>query len=288
MLHKIKSLSFILFFFIIVGCGTEVPPDNEKKLRITAIPDENPTELLRKATPLMKYLERETGLEVEFFPVTDYSAAVEALVNRKVDLAWYGGFTFVQAFQRSGGNIVPIVQREEDSKFRSVFITSDPSIKSLNDLNGVTFSFGSQSSTSGHLMPRTFLQAAGVDPESDFKKIAYSGAHDATVASVGSGKVQAGALNQKVWEKLKNENRVPKGTRVFFTTPNYFDYNWTVHKKVNKETIKNITDAFLKLDNEIESDRVILELQRATKFIPTNVKNYEDIEKAAKKAGLLN
>ena len=288
MLHKIKSLSFILFFFIIVGCGTEVPPDNEKKLRITAIPDENPTELLRKATPLMKYLERETGLEVEFFPVTDYSAAVEALVNRKVDLAWYGGFTFVQAFQRSGGNVVPIVQREEDSKFRSVFITSDPSIKSLNDLNGVTFSFGSQSSTSGHLMPRTFLQAAGVDPESDFKKIAYSGAHDATVASVGSGKVQAGALNQKVWEKLKNENRVPKGTRVFFTTPNYFDYNWTVHKKVNKETIKNITDAFLKLDNEIESDRVILELQRATKFIPTNVKNYEDIEKAAKKAGLLN
>ena len=87
----------------------------------------------------MKYLERETGLEVEFFPVTDYSAAVEALVNRKVDLAWYGGFTFVQAFQRSGGNVVPIVQREEDSKFRSVFITSDPSIKSLNDLNDVTF-----------------------------------------------------------------------------------------------------------------------------------------------------
>ena len=288
MLNKIKSLSFLLFFFIIVGCGTEVPPDNEIKLRITAIPDENPTELLRKATPLMKYLERETGLEVEFFPVTDYSAAVEALVNRKVDLAWYGGFTFVQAFQRSGGNVVPIVQREEDSKFRSVFITSDPSIKSLNDLNDVTFSFGSQSSTSGHLMPRTFLQGAGVNPESDFKKIAYSGAHDATVASVGSGKVQAGALNQKVWEKLKNENRVPKGTRVFLTTPNYFDYNWTVHKEVNKETIKNITDAFLKLDNEIESDRVILELQRATKFIPTNVKNYEDIEKAAKKAGLLN
>ena len=288
MLNKIKPLSVLLIFFIIVGCGTEVPPDNEKKLRITAIPDENPTELLRKATPLMKYLERETGLEVEFFPVTDYSAAVEALVNRKVDLAWYGGFTFVQAFQRSGGNVVPIVQREEDSKFRSVFITSDPSIKSLNDLNDVTFSFGSQSSTSGHLMPRTFLQAAGVNPESDFKKIAYSGAHDATVASVGSGKVQAGALNQKVWEKLKNENRVPKGTRVFFTTPNYFDYNWTVHKEVNKETIKNITDAFLKLDNEIESDRVILELQRATKFIPTNVKNYEDIEKAAKKAGLLN
>ena len=288
MLHKIKLLSLLLFSFIFVGCGTEVPPDNEKTLRITAIPDENPTELLRKATPLMKYLEKETGLEVEFFPVTDYSAAVEALVNRKVDLAWYGGFTFVQAFQRSGGNVVPIVQREEDSKFRSVFITSDPSIKSLNDLNDVTFSFGSQSSTSGHLMPRTFLQAAGVNPESDFKKIAYSGAHDATVASVGSGKVQAGALNQKVWEKLKNENRVPKGTRVFFTTPNYFDYNWTVHKEVNKETIKNITDAFLKLDNEVESDRVILELQRATKFIPTNVKNYEDIEKAAKEADLLN
>ena len=113
-----------------------------------------------------------------------YAAAVEALANRKVDLAWFGGFTFVQAQIRSGGKAVPIVQREEDEKFRSVFITSDPAIKQLSDLKGKDVSFGSQSSTSGHLMPRSFLLQAGVDPDKDFRRVAYSGAHDATIAAV--------------------------------------------------------------------------------------------------------
>src|SRR3990167_4097574 len=122
--------------------------------KVTAIPDESPTELARKAAPLVKYLEKTLGRPVEFTPVTDYAASVEALVNKQVDMAWYGGFTFVQANVRSGGKVVPLVQREEDEKFRSVFITSDPSIKTLADLKGKNVSFGSQSSTSGHLMPR--------------------------------------------------------------------------------------------------------------------------------------
>ena len=191
-----KTIVAVLGVAFVVSCG--VQDKSEDTFKITAIPDEAPTELLRKAEPLIEHLERETGLDIEFIPVTDYAAAVEALVNRKVDMAWYGGFTFVQAKIRSDNKVIPIIQRAEDEKFQSVFITSDPTIKTLSDLKGVTFSFGSQSSTSGHLMPRTFLAVAGLNPEDDFKRIAYSGAHDATVASVGSGKVQAGALNIKV------------------------------------------------------------------------------------------
>src|SRR5512134_405525 len=95
---------------------------------ITAIPNESPTELASKAAPLINYLERQLGMKVEWTPVTDYAASVEALVNRKVDMAWFGGFTFVQANVRSGGKMIPLVQREEDEKFRSVFISSDPAI----------------------------------------------------------------------------------------------------------------------------------------------------------------
>src|SRR5450830_475357 len=98
----------------------------QQVLRVTAFPDESPTELARKAAPLIKYLETQLGVKVEYAPVTDYAAAVETLVNRKVDLAWFGGFTFVQANARSGGKIIPLVQREEDTRFRSVFITTDP------------------------------------------------------------------------------------------------------------------------------------------------------------------
>lgn len=256
--------------------------------RITAIPDESPTELARKAEPLVKYLESKLGVKVEYTPVTDYAAAVEALVNKKVDMAWFGGFTFVQAHHRSGGKVIPIVQREEDEKFRSVFITTDPSIKALSDLKGKDVSFGSQSSTSGHLMPRSFLLQAGLDPDKDFKRVAYSGAHDATVAAVASGKVHAGALNISVWEKLVADKKVDADkVRVFYTTPPYYDYNWTVHAEMPAATREKLTAALLALTKNDVQGKAVLDLQRATRFIPSKVENYKGIEAAARSASLL-
>ena len=256
--------------------------------RVTAIPDESPTELARKAAPLVKFLEKTLGVKVEFTPVTDYAASVEALVNKQVDLAWYGGFTFVQANVRSGGKAVPLVQREEDEKFRSVFITSDPTIKTLADLKGKNVSFGAQSSTSGHLMPRSYLLQANIDPDKDFKRVAYSGAHDATIAAVAAGKVEAGALNISVWEKFVAEGKVDTTkVRVFYTTPGYFDYNWTVHADMPAAQQEKLTKAFLSLDRNTPEGKEILDLQRATRFIPTKAENYKGIEQAARSAGLL-
>ena len=260
----------------------------QQVFRITAIPDESPTELARKAGPLLKYLEAQLGMKVEFTPVTDYAAAVEVLVNKKVDMAWFGGFTFVQAHVRSGGKVLPLIQREEDEKFRSVFITTDPSIKSLADLKGKDVSFGSQSSTSGHLMPRSFLLDAGINPDKDFKRIAYSGAHDATIAAVASGKVQAGALNISVWEKFIADKKVdPNQVRVFFTTPGYYDYNWTVHADMPAALREKLSKAMLALSKATPEGKEILELQRATRFVPSKVENYKGIEAAARSAGLL-
>ncbi|MEK8025321.1 putative selenate ABC transporter substrate-binding protein [Pseudaquabacterium rugosum] len=257
-------------------------------LRVTAIPDESPTELARKAAPLMKYLEGKLGLKVEYTPVTDYAASVEALVNRKVDLAWFGGFTFVQAHVRSGGKVIPLVQREEDEKFRSVFITTDAAIRTLADLKGKDVSFGSQSSTSGHLMPRSFLLQAGLNPESDFRRVAYSGAHDATIAAVAAGKVQAGALNISVWDKFVAEKKVDLSkVRVFYTTPPYYDYNWTVHADMPAALREKLSQAFLTLGKDTAEGQEILALQRATRFVPTQAANYKGIEAAAKSAGLL-
>jgi phosphonate transport system substrate-binding protein len=256
--------------------------------KVTAIPDESPTELARKAAPLVKYLEKTLGMKVEFTPVTDYAASVEALANKQVDLAWYGGFTFVQANIRSGGKAIPLVQREEDEKFRSVFISSDPSVKSLADLKGKNVSFGSQSSTSGHLMPRAFLLEAKIDPDKDFKRVAYSGAHDATIAAVAAGKVEGGALNISVWEKFVAEKKVDTDkVKVIYTTPGYFDYNWTVHADMDAAMKKKIVDAFVGLNANDAVGKEILGLQRATKFVPTKVSNYAGIEAAAKNAGLI-
>ena len=257
-------------------------------LRVSAIPDEAPTELQRKFAPLGKYLEAQTGMKVVFTPVSDYAAVVESLATKKIDLAWLGGFTFIQAKIRTNGTAIPIAQREEDAKFTSKFITADPAIKTLADLKGKTFAFGAPSSTSGSLMPRFFLQQAGLNPEKDFKNVAYSGAHDATVAFVAAGKAEAGVLNASVWEKMVEAKKVDTDkVHVFSTTPPYFDYNWTVRGDLDPVIVKKLTEAFLKLDPSNPEQKEILNLQRASKFVPTKKENYDGIEKAAHSAGLL-
>ena len=254
-------------------------------LRVSAIPDETPTELQRKVKPLGEYLAKATGLKVEFTPVTDYAASVEGLINKKLDMVWFGGFTFVQANVRSKGQVTPLVQRAEDEKFRSVFITTDKDINKLEDLKGKTLSFGSESSTSGHLMPRSYLLAAKINPDTDLKRIAFSGAHDATVAAVAGGKVDAGALNISVWEKLvgREEGR-PDRVRVFYTTPGYYDYNWT--RALGHEPGAQEEDhRRLPRARQVHAEgKEILDLQRASKFIPTKAENYRRIEAAARNA----
>jgi phosphonate transport system substrate-binding protein len=273
---------------LVLTLGSQPPARAETVLRVSAIPDEAPTELQRKFKPLGAYLSERIGRPVEFVPVTDYAASVEALVNGKVDLVWFGGFTFVQASLRSKGGVEPLVQRAEDEVFRSVFVTStDSGIQTLGDLKGKTFSFGSPSSTSGHLMPRSFLLEAGIDPDRDLR-VSFSGAHDATALAVAGGKVAAGALNVKVWEKMVEERRLdPDRVRVFYTTPPYYDYNWTVRKDMDPALRQGILDAFLALTPDDPVGKAILALQRASRFVPTRAENYAAIEAAARNAGLL-
>lgn len=258
-------------------------------LRVSAIPDEAPTELQRKFKPLGEYLARETGLDVRFTPVSDYAAVVEGLAAKKIDLAWLGGFTYVQAKLRSNGGVLPVVQRVEDERFISKFIVpNDSSIRTLAELKGKNFAFGSPSSTSGHLMPRHFLLKESINPDADFRNVAFSGAHDATVAFVASGKADGGVLNASVMDKLIEKGDAnAKRVRVIAVTPPYHDYNWTVRPGMDPILIKKIADAFLKLDPSNPEHKELMDLQRASRFVETRPANYDKIESAARDAGLL-
>ncbi|MDZ4334692.1 MAG: putative selenate ABC transporter substrate-binding protein [Pseudomonas sp.] len=256
-------------------------------LRVSAIPDEAPTELLRKFKPLGAYLEQQLGMKVEFTPVADYPAVVEALATDRLDLAWLGGFTFVQVRLKTG-NAIPLVQREQDAQFTSKFITANPDVTSLADLKGKTFAFGSVSSTSGSLMPRYFMLQDGIKPESHFSRVGYSGAHDATAAWVQAGKVDGGVLNASVWDKLVASGKVDSNkVKVFATTPTYFDYNWTVRGTLDPALAEKIKAAFLALDPANPEHKAILDLQAASRFIETSPENYKGIEDAARAADLL-
>jgi len=279
----------IRFFGLLLIASSAGAGEIPGVLRVSAIPDEQPNELLRIYTPFADYLARELGIQVRFTPVVDYAATVEGLAAKKLDLVWYGGFTSVQAVRRTNGNAKRLVLRQEDSEFKSVFITQpERGIGTLADLKGKTFAFGSVSSTSGHLMPRYFLLKHGIIPERDLKQLAYSGAHDATALWVQAGKVDAGVLNFLVWEKLVQTGRVdPARVAVFWTTPPYVDYVWTVRGNLDKGLQEKIATAFLKLDYGNPEHRRLLDLHRTKKYIRAYDEDWKGIEEAAIAAGLL-
>jgi phosphonate transport system substrate-binding protein len=259
-------------------------------LKVSAIPDENPNELLRIYTPFAEHLAKQIGMKVQFIPVVDYAATVEGLAAKKLDLVWYGGFTSVQAVRRTEGKATRLVMRGEDAEFKSVFVARpDSPIKTLADLKGKTFAFGSVSSTSGHLMPRFFLLKNGINPDRDFgQKPAFSGAHDATALWVESGKVDAGALNFLVWDKLIESKKVDTGkVAVFWTTPPYVDYVWTAHGELDPGLRERIAQAFLGLKYDNPDHKKLLDLHRTKGYIKAADEDWKGIEDAAVSAGLL-
>jgi phosphonate transport system substrate-binding protein len=282
------GLSSLVAVVASLGLLSSAWSDAPKELRVSAIPDENPTELMRIYTPFAEYLSKELGIPVRYYPVVDYAATVEALAAKKLDMVWYGGFTFVQARKRTG-NAIPLVSREEDLRFHSKFITRpETAIKTLAHLKGKTFSFGSVSSTSGHLMPRYFLLQNGINPERDFATFSFSGAHDATALWVESGKVDAGALNETVWDKLVQTKRIdPNKVQVFWTTPPYIDYVWTVRGDLDSSLVEKIAAAFTKLNYSNPADRVLMNLQRTKRYVRVKVEQFKPAEEAALAAGLL-
>ena len=279
------ALLFLLLIAVLGVASAEMP----ELLKVSAIPDENPNELMRIYTPFAEYLARELGMKVQFTPVVDYAATVEGLAAKKLDMVWYGGFTSVQAVRRTGGTAKRLVLRQEDAEFKSVFIARPGSgMKSLADLKSKSFAFGSVSSTSGHLMPRYFLLQAGVNPEKEMKQVAYSGAHDATALWVESGKVDAGALNFLVWDKLVQTKKVDlTKVNVFYTTPPYVDYVWTARGDLDKGIQDKLTAAFLKLDYANPEHQKLLDLHRTKKYIRANEADWKGTEEAAIAAGLL-
>ncbi len=267
-----------------------------KPLVTGAIPDQDPEKLQRQYTKLAAYLQKELGVPVEYKPVTDYAAAVTGFKVGDLDLVWFGGLTGVQArLQLPGAEA--IAQRDIDEKFHSVFITnkktglkSFKNIADLKQLQGRTFTFGSESSTSGRLMPQYFLEQAGIKL-TDFKgQPGFSGDHDKTIKLVEAGTYEVGALNEKVWsERVKSKEVDLNQVEVIWRTPAYYDYHWVINPQVKQrygeDFIKKVQNAFFKLDPKVPEQKEILDLLQAEKFIPTKNENYKQIEAVGRKIG---
>ena len=269
----------------------------EKALRIGAIPDQKPEKLNRRYLLLSNELENKLDVPVRYIPVTNYAASVTGFRTKSLDLVWFGGLTGVQSRLQSPGAIV-IAQRDIDRRFKSVFIANSKSninkIKSINGLNilkNKRFTYGSENSTSGRLMPEYYLNKAGVR-NNDFKggRPGFSGSHDATIALVQSGSYQAGALNSQIWDDNLKTERVNKSkVKVIWITPSYNDYHWlaqgNLDDKFGKGFTRKLQKVFLNLNKNNPKDRQILELFGAKKFIKASSDEYKQIENIGRKIG---
>ena len=234
----------------------------------------------------MKRLEQATGRKVTLTIPQNYAAVVEALVQGQVDVAHLGGFTFVQANKRAGA--VPLVQRDRDRAFHSKFITARDDVRTLADLRGKRFAFGDVNSTSGHLMPAYYMRKEKVDP-AVLEQAIYTGGHDATALAVAERRVDAGALDEAVWNvSARKERLISPKVRVFWTTPAFVDYLWVARKELDPAVARKVADAFLALDPARAEDRPILDLLSAKgRYVAVDVAAYGPLREAAVGEGLL-
>lgn len=266
----------------------------DRPFAISAIPDQDVSVLNRQFGAMADYLAAATGLDVAYVPMVDYASLITAFARGDIQLAWFGGLTGVQA-QAAVPGTEAIAQRPRDAAFHSKFVVRAglDDVADLPDLKGLSFTFGSESSTSGHLMPRYFLAEAGVDPERDFRGLPnYSGSHDKTIALVESGAFDAGALNEAVWEARVRDGAVdPAKVREFFTTPAYYDYHWGIRPDVDERyglgANERVTAAILGMDAGDPAQKAILDLAQTDRYVPTTNANYDTIRAVAEELGIL-
>lgn len=303
--RRISSLTLLgallaVLALLAAGCGSDEPEaqadSTPDRLVIGGIPDQDPERLQRQFSLVADHLAEELGIEVVYEPVADYDAAVSAFRVGDLDLVWFGGLTGVQARLQVDGARA-IAQRDVDAEFTSVFIAGadtgvEPvdSVEGLAALAGRTLTFGSDSSTSGRLMPQSFLADAGVALDDLAGEPGFSGSHDATIELVTAGSFEVGALNSQVWDSRVAEGAVDTSKVVeVFRTPTYFDYHWVVRPDVGEELIADVQAALLALDAGDPADAELLELfgGGAGRFVETSDENYADIEAIAREIGMV-
>ena len=287
------SLLVVVLALALVLAGCAAPKAEAKALYIAGIPDADVSLLETRLNGMAVYLTKETGIKTVYVPATDYAAVVTGFKQGNLQLAWYGGLTGVQARLAVPG-AQAIAQRPIDESFHSVFIARKGlNVKTLADLKGKTFTFGSESSTSGYVMPLYFLGQANIDVKRDLASVSYSGSHDKTWKLVESGAFQAGVLNASLWDtRVKGGQVDTREIEVVEITPAYYDYHWVIRPDVDeiygKGTTEKLTRALLTINAATNADQQkVMDAFQSANFIPTKNANYSRLESVVRGLGVV-
>lgn len=285
----LAALLVIVFAILISGCGGADTAKTEKKqdvLRVGLVPNQAPDKIKAQYEPFRKYLSEKLNMPVELFVATDYAGVVEAMANDKLDVAYFGGLTYVQAKQRA--KIHPIVteidQETNTTKYYSLIIAPvEKNLNAVSEIKGKVFAFGDISSTSGSLYPRVMLDKAGIKVPDGLKNAVYTGGHDATAQAVQNATVDAGGIEGRILKRLIARGVVDEKKIKVLERHLVEGYPWVVRDSLDKQLEAKIVDAFLTM-----KDPSVLDLMRAAAFAKVTDANYAEAEQEAKRLGLLN
>jgi len=281
-------VAILLALSLVGGCGggSEQGSSDPDPLRVGLVPNISPQDQEARYEPLGDYLSVQLGREVELVVPTSYPAVVEAMTSGELDLAYFGGLTYVQA--RNQAEVTPLVTeinpRTGDTTYRSVIIVPDESdIQEVEEIEGRTFAFGSANSTSGSLYPAIVLQEAGIDYRTDLEEFTYTGGHDATAQAISNGGVDAGGVEDRILYRLEDEGAVDGETiRVIEESDPIEGYPWAVRAAISDELKEQIAQAFLDIE-----DPALLDLLRAQGYQRVEPEDYDYVEERARELGLL-
>ncbi len=274
--------------------------DRSRAFRFSGIPDADKEQLTRRYETVARYLSGALGRPAEYVHVPDYTAAVTALASHKIDAAWLGGVTSVQAEQRTPAGVHFVAARAADLRFRSYFVANrawvdrgelssvaERAPQGLSQLAALApvlskgrFSFGSKSSTSGHVMPRWFLHSpeVGLDPDTAFAGPAVhqlEGGHSATLAAVAGGAVDFGVVNFAAWESA--DASIQAAAPVVYVTPEYVDYCFVAHGSLDEGTRAALETALVGLRADRPEHAEVLAAFSASEFVAVEASQWEQI-----------
>ena len=261
-------------------------------LYFSAIPDEDETRLIARFSAVAEYLEMTLGVDVEYVPVKSYAAAVTAFRNDQIQLGWFGGLSGVQARLAVPGSQA-LAQGSEDETFITYFIANTETgierSDAFPDIAGRRFTFGSQTSTSGRLMPEFWIrEETGLGPSDYFEEVGFSGDHAQTLRLVASGAYEVGALNYTVFDRAFEEGAIEaENVQVIWQTPPYPDYNWTIRADADARFGEGFTDRVRDALIGMDDPELLASFPRDA-FIAADNALYQPIEDTARALDIID
>lgn len=251
-----QAIMVLITLLFLAGCQAQEnkTTDEIKVLRMGLIPADDAEQMLRDYEPLKQYLSERLGITVEIKVTSDYTAAIEAMRAKHIDMAWFGPFSYVIAANVANAEAIANGVRRSDNKsdYHSIIVVrADSGINNLKDLKGKSFAFVDPASTSGNLIPRKILIENGLNPEKDFKTVYYAGTHNAVELAIANRKVDAGADSDNSYSRMVSAGEInPNVNKIIFTSPSIPGSPIVLRKDLPDDLKKKIKNALITMDEQ--------------------------------------